>query len=293
MEAITRYTELMLPQQTHLDALAVGVVDFAKGSFATCGHERLWFDLASVTKVLGNSAVQALHPELFDHELRLLLEHRAGLPAWGLLPRTGWREAVLSYPVKESPVLYSDFSAMRTTLEIQKRSGRSVPQLLERVWDGELRFWRELPATAESPKTGERGGSDIRGQIHDPNAWTIGEWCGHAGLFGTVGGVCRTLLALEKATGFLAKVSQEMERTPHRYVWGWDRVENPAQTLAGAGCSKHTFGHLGFTGTSVWIDADRKRGHVILSNATRDGWYLKEGLNELRRAIGELVWRLS
>jgi CubicO group peptidase (beta-lactamase class C family) len=291
MDAIIRCTDLMLPQLTRLDALAVGVVDFAAGSFKTCGHEQLWFDLASVTKVLGNSAVQALSPDLFDDDLRLLLEHRAGLPAWGLLPRTGWKDVVRSYPVKESPVLYSDFSAMRVSLEIQQRSGQSVPDHLKGVWDDQVRFWRDLPSDAECPKTGERAGFDIRGDVHDPNAWNLGEWCGHAGLFGTIGGVCRTLLALEKRTGLIANVAQEMDRTPHRYVWGWDRVENPAQTLAGAGCSKHTFGHLGFTGTSVWIDAERRRGHVILSNATRDGWYLKEGLNEFRRAVGELVWR--
>lgn len=292
MEQIIRCRELMLPQLAHLDVLAVGVIDFAKGQLETCGDDGPWYDLASVTKVLGNSAVQALRPELFDPELRLLLEHRAGLPAWGLLPRTGWKDVIRSYPVKEAPVLYSDFSAMRTTLEIAARTGTTVPEHLQAIWDPEVRFWRDVPATAICPKTGERGGNDIRGDVHDPNAWTIGEWCGHAGLFGTVGGVCRTLLALEKRTGFITKVAQEMDKTPHRFVWGWDRVENPAQTLAGAGCSKHTFGHLGFTGTSVWIDAERNRGHVILSNATRDGWYLKDGLNEFRRTVGELVWRL-
>jgi CubicO group peptidase (beta-lactamase class C family) len=47
---------------------------------------------------------------------------------------------------------------------------------------------------------------------------------------------------------------------------------------------------LGFTGTSIWIDPERMLGHVILSNATKIHWYDKQGLNDLRRAIGQEVW---
>jgi CubicO group peptidase (beta-lactamase class C family) len=291
MTDLQRLIDLMLPRQSHFDALAVGQVDFSSGTFESYGGRELWFDLASVSKVLGNAAAHALNPAAFDGEMRLLLEHRAGLPAWGLLPKTGWKAIIESYLVKESPTLYSDFSAMRASLEYAKRAGKTVPAALADVWDPEVKFWRDLPRGAPTVKTGERAGADIRGEVHDPNAWTIKEWCGHAGLFGTVGGVCRTLLVLDKKTSFVEKISQEMGRTPHRFVWGWDRVEDPTNTVAGIGCSAKTFGHLGFTGTSVWIDAEKRRGHVILSNATRDGWYLKVGLQEIRRAIGELVWR--
>lgn len=290
MKEIERLLEILLPNQPHFDALAVGVIDFEKESFRIAGDVRLSYDLASVTKVLGNAAVYAVKPELFTTEMRLLLEHRAGLPAWGLLPNPGWRDIILSYTPKSAETLYSDFSAMRVTLELEKL-GYAVPQVMEKIWDPEVTFWGKSPRNHFSPKTGERAGYGIYGDVHDPNAWVIKEWCGHAGLFGTVSGVCRTLLKLEQQTSFIAKTKAAMKDHPHRYVYGWDRVENPANTLAGAGCSAHTFGHLGFTGTSVWIDADKRRGHVILSNATRDGWYCKEGLNEMRRAIGECVWK--
>ena len=64
----------------------------------------------------------------------------------------------------------------------------------------------------------------------------------------------------------------------------------PNDTLAGNGCSQATAGHLGFTGTSVWIDFEKEVGHIILSNATQNYWYEKAGLNQLRRTIGQLVW---
>lgn len=291
MDNIRRLIDIMLPQQDHFDALAVGVIDFTQQKISTYGHLDLWFDLASVSKVLGNAAAYSVNPNVFNSDLRLLIEHRAGLPAWGLLPKTSWKSIIESYPVKESPTLYSDFSAMRASLEYAKLAGKTVPATMAETWDSEVKFWRDLPAGVPTVKTGERGGADIRGDVHDPNAWTIKDWCGHAGLFGTVGGVCRTLLALDKKTSFVQKISQEMERTPHRFVWGWDRVEDPKNTVAGNGCSAKTFGHLGFTGTSVWIDGEKNRAHIILSNATRDGWYLKGGLQEMRRAIGEMVWK--
>lgn len=292
MEKIRRTIEILLPSQPHLDHLAVGVVDFGKGSFeAINSHAGCWYDLASLTKILTNSTVEALHPKDFNSDMRLVLEHRGGLPAWGLLPHEGWRQQILGYPIKGSATLYSDFSALRTMLEYEKKTGRKMKDDSSAVWDKEICWWRDLPRHALLTKTGEREGGVIIGQVHDPNAWNIGEFCSHAGLFGTVEGVCRTMLALEKKTGVLKKVSAEMDKGhQHRFVFGWDRVENPDSTLAGKGCSKHTFGHLGFTGTSVWIDPDRGLGHVILSNATRDGWFLKEGLNEIRRAIGQLVW---
>jgi len=284
MQEIVRLIEIMLPQQTHFDHLAVGVIDFEHGSFSSIGDQHIWFDLASVTKILGNAAAFAIKPEAFTSDMKLALDHRAGLPAWGLLPRRGWKDIILSYTPKESPTLYSDFSAMRVSLEL-----KDVPSIVKPIWDKEVCFWRDLASSSQTVKMGERNGQDIKGDVHDPNAWTIKEWCGHAGLFGTVDGVCRTLLNLEKQTGFIKKTKAAGH--PHRFIHGWDRVENPANTLAGIGCSANTFGHLGFTGTSVWIDGDKRRGHVILSNGTRDGWYCKDGLNEMRRAMGELVWK--
>ncbi len=288
---IQRLIDLMLPQQVHFDALAVGVIDFKNQKFATYGLQNSYFDLASVTKVLGMASVYALHPKEFSSDMRLLIEHRAGLPAWGLLPNPGWKKIINSYVPKTSPTLYSDYSAIRANLEIEKKFGKTTPEILKKIWDKELCFWRHLPRNVDCVITGERNGHPIQGEVHDPNAWTIGEWCGHAGLFGSVGGVCQTLLNLQQETQFINLVKSELLNSSQRFIFGWDRVEDLKDSLAGKGCSAYTFGHLGFTGTSVWIDAEKLIGHVILSNATRDGWYKKQGLNEIRRAVGSLVWK--
>lgn len=290
MDEIQRTIDLLLPEQAHFDHLSVGVIDFSNSKFHIYGNKSTWFDLASVTKILGMGAVCVLDPKKISSEMQMLAEHRAGLPAWGLLPNPGWKEIILTYSPKSSQTLYSDFSAMRFSLDYKLKNGISVPEALAEIWDKEICFWQDLPELVDCPKTGERSGHDIRGTVHDPNAWVIKEWCGHAGLFGTISGVCQTLINLEKKCGFIKTVATEMKLRNDRFIYGWDRVENPENTLAGTGCSKLTFGHLGFTGTSVWIDAEKNKGHVILSNATRDGWYCKEGLNEMRRIIGHLVW---
>lgn len=275
-----------------MDALAVGVVDFKAKRFQTTEasfyegelyfHEEsfLWFDLASVTKPLTNSLSYFLRPELFTDEMVLCLNHRGGLPSWGRLSKTDWREQILSYPIKESETLYSDFSALRVMLELQKQ-GIDQHQLVKPIWDQELCFWKDVPEDYEIVL------NSMRQVVHDPNALVIDEFCSHAGLFSTINGLCQTLLNYQAKTSFIERMKDYDE---HRFYSGWDRVLNPEKTLAGEGCGKHTFGHLGFTGTSVWIDPDKMLGHVILSNATKHHWFDKENLNEFRRSVGRIIW---
>jgi CubicO group peptidase (beta-lactamase class C family) len=249
----------------------------------------LYFDLASLTKPLTNSLSYFLRPESFDKETLLCLNHQGGLPAWGLLPQKGWREQILSYPVQESSTLYSDFSALRVMLNLD-RNGVDQKQICSGVWDKETLNWLDLPEHFPTPQYGFKNSLPNFGQVHDPNAWVIHEFCSHAGLFSTVDGLCRTLLSYQKKTDFIEKVKAESQKNTNRFLYGWDRVENLDSTLAGASCGRFTFGHLGFTGTSIWIDPERMLGHVILSNATKIHWYDKQGLNDLRRAVGQAVW---
>jgi hypothetical protein len=283
------------------DALGVGVIDFKQNQFQAIevnqfqdqlkfsNEPGLYFDLASLTKPLTNSLSYFLRSESFNSDLLLCLNHRAGLPSWGLLPNQGWQKQILDYPIKENETLYSDFSALRVMLELKKR-GVDQKNLCSKIWDSETLFWTDLPKEASTPQYGFKNSLPNFGQVHDPNAWVIGEFCSHAGLFSTVHGLCRTLLNYQRETGFLEKIKADLSQHKNRFSYGWDRVENPDSTLAGKGCGHHTFGHLGFTGTSIWIDPDKSLGHVILSNATKLHWYNKQGLNDLRRALGEVIW---
>jgi len=109
-------------------------------------------------------------------------------------------------------------------------------------------------------------------------------------MFSTLNGLCQTLFNFYDKTQAPAELKTNLSQYPHRFYRGFDRVMNTSDTLAGSGCSKSTAGHLGFTGTSVWIDFEKEIGHIILSNATRNYWYEKNGLNQLRRTIGQQVW---
>lgn len=301
MDEIKHIVRTLMPHGP-FDALAVGVIDFQQTNFSTLeaslfdgdvvfsDQPQSYFDLASLTKPLTNSLSYFLKKEAFDNDLQLCLNHRGGLPAWGLLPALGWEQQILQYPIHESDTLYSDFSALRVMLELSQKKV-DQKKLCQQVWDKELLNWLDLPVTAQTPQYGFKNGLPNFGAVHDPDAYVINKFCSHAGLFATIGGVCRTLLNYQQQTDFISQVKADMAKHAHRFSFGWDRVENPKASLAGIGCSPHTFGHLGFTGTSIWIDAEKMRAHIILSNATKYHWYDKQNLNDLRRAVGELVWK--
>ncbi len=299
----------------NFDCLAVGVIDFKKHHFECFELTKypkyieesltplFYFDLASVTKPLTMAMSFFLFPNQYDEKLKLLLNHSAGLPDWGLLSRNSWRDEILSYNIEKSKPLYSDYSALRLMLEFEEKTNKSMHKECAKVWDKETLFWKDLPNDAICPPTGFRGGRPISGVVHDPNAYTIGEFCSHAGLFSTITGLCRTMINYDKKCDLLKTMKADMGQKSAEdiFVNGWDtasiadhqRAKEKAVSLAGAGHSNLTFGFLGFTGTSVWIDPELMRGHIILTNGTKNYWFSRTGLNELRRAVGESVWKMD
>jgi hypothetical protein len=286
----------------HFDSLAVGIIDFKNNSFESfeiqaeifSSKPYLYFDLASLTKPLTNSAIYLKYPQYFDDSMMLLLNHKAGLPMGGLLSKEKWREQILDYKIVESPSLYSDYSSLRCMLEIEKKSGKKLLDLCSYYFDPELVFWKQLPEASFSPETGFRNKKILFGEVHDNNCFNISEFVSHAGLFATIDGLCRSLLKLERETSMCEQVKKIFphQKNEDRFILGFDRVTDPLNTLAGKGCSQYTFGHLGFTGTSFWIDLEKQRGAVILTNATQSYWYDRSGLNEVRKLLGEEIWKL-
>lgn len=278
------------------DAIGIAVLDFQKNNFEhfelyqdlthpNTGVGEVYFDLASVTKPLVNSFAHIIEG-IQDPEMELLLNHRAGLPAWGLLEKDHWRDQLFSYEIKESNTLYSDFSALRYMLEFEKRTGKDIYEVVRIHHDEHILFWKELRDQVVLQNGFYHSRPNI-GKVHDPNAFNLNTFTSHAGLFGTIDGLARTLLGFDKKYNLLEKFKT---RSKTRFHFGFDTVENPEQTLAGTGCSELTFGHLGFTGTSFWIDPKLKRGHIILTNATKLYWYDKNQLNKFRKECGQIVW---
>jgi CubicO group peptidase (beta-lactamase class C family) len=269
--------------------------------------ERTIYDLASLTKVVGTTtAVMILFDEgkirLDDYlvkyipeftgggrelvTIRLLLEHRSGLPAGRDLWRIAHtaeeaRATVLSTPLIAPPgqyYEYSDLGADVLGFMVESVTGQRLDQFLgERVFarlgmsdtrfrpDPSLRG-RIAPTELTPPR-----GYPLRGEVHDENAYALGGVAGHAGLFSTASDLAifaQMLLngGTFNGTRILADstVALFTKRAAGTRALGWD-------TCAGEyGCGKYmsanAYGHTGFTGTSLWIDPDRDMFVVLLTN---------------------------
>lgn len=137
----------------------------------------------------------------------------------------------------------------------------------------------------------------LRGEVHDNYAAALGGFAGHAGLFGTapgVGAIAQVLLrALEGHDGIppFTRAGVTAMITPSRVpgssrAIGWDTMRPTSS--CGRYLSARAFGHVGFTGTSVWIDPERDRYYVLLTNRVC-GSASSEDMQVIRRAFHEVL----
>ena len=119
----------------------------------------------------------------------------------------------------------------------------------------------------------DRRGAMLRGVVHDPTARRMGGVAGHAGLFSTADDVAKFAQALlNGGAPILSALSVEKMTTPQtppiattvRGI-GWD-LDSPFSSNRGDLFPIGSFGHTGFTGTSLWIDPTTKSYVIILSN---------------------------
>jgi hypothetical protein len=278
------------------DYLSFAVIDFSKRDFQTLsfidGEEieprPIYFDLASLTKPLTLASFFHLEPKKLTNEFESLLNHRAGFKAWAVLGKNTWKKQILDYNLTDSETLYSDLSALRLMLEIEKKEGKTLQDLCESYWHKEMIFWQDMKLAFETPDNGFRHKRTIIGEVNDDNCYRLNQFCSHAGLFATVNGLCNSLLNLNLSTNFVGQMNRPHT---HRFDHGWDTISGES-SLAGIGAGRNTFGHLGFTGTSCWFDPEKQIGWVLLTNVIKNYWYERAELNALRRKLGELVWQM-
>lgn len=289
----------LMPQQ-HFDFASVAVIDLATKAVTKThwrAEDSTLYDLASLTKPLSLASCFHQKPELYrDEKLCWLLNHRAGLPVGGRLSRQGWREQIRGYSItKQNEDVYSDYSALRLQLELEKKLGQHLYDMTSSFWDKELIHWSEIKNPFLCPVTGVRKGHEIQGEVHDDNAFVIKEKLSHAGLFSTLDSLTQTILNLFAHSECLSQLEAAFKNLgkEERFILGWDRAQNPYDSLAGKGCSHRTFGHLGFTGTSFWCDLDKQKAWILLTNATQTYWFERSGLNLLRKSLGASIWEES
>ncbi len=113
----------------------------------------------------------------------------------------------------------------------------------------------------------------IQGEVQDENASVLGGVAGHAGLFSTAEDVARFAHAMLNAGSPILRpetvalfTRRESQPTSTTRTLGWDTPSNPSQS--GKHFGPNSYGHLGYTGTSLWIDPDRQLSITLLTNRT-------------------------
>ncbi|HET8720728.1 MAG TPA: serine hydrolase, partial [Nitrospira sp.] len=139
----------------------------------------------------------------------------------------------------------------------------------------------------------------LQGEVHDENAAAMGGVPGHAGLFGTAQSVLAisgAWLAAYHGHGSLMDPSLVREFTtkcaqpiPSSWALGWDTPTAPSSS--GTHFSSESFGHLGFTGTSLWIDPMRQLEVVLLTNRVHPS-RKNESIRVFRPLIHDVVYRV-
>ncbi len=138
---------------------------------------------------------------------------------------------------------------------------------------------REKPAALTQSSASPLGGGStfrsriIQGEVQDQNAFVLGGVAGHAGLFSTAEDLARFAHAmlnggrpiLQPETVALFTRRESAPAGTSRAL-GWDTPSVPSQS--GRYFSTASFGHLGYTGTSLWIDPERQLSITLLTNRT-------------------------
>lgn len=243
--------------------------------------------------------------EIFLHQIpedkafiniKQLMSHCSGLPDHVeyfkkllKIPKNKRKKTIFNWILQEklkfipgTDILYSDLGFMLLGFIIEKLSGKNLDKCIKKIYSP-FSLQNSLIFTANKKKkdllyaataTSLWTGKMLSGEVHDDNCRAMEGVAGHAGLFGTIEGV------LQWCQYFL---SQFKDRTQHPFynnellrmavkkegmsAWtpGFDTPSLTGST-SGQFFSTASFGHLGFTGTSFWIDPDKELIIVLLTN---------------------------
>jgi beta-N-acetylhexosaminidase len=247
-------------------------------------------------KISLDERVIAYIPEFANHDkekitVRNLLSHNGGLPAFKRLYLTcSSPQEVLDsvyqtetiYNIGDSTV-YSDFDFIMLGKIIEKVSGVTLDKYTDSVFFKPLgmkstlfnppsSIWNTIAPTEYDSIYRKKM---VRGVVHDENAYALGGVSGHAGLFsnasdlalflqmilngGQYGG--RQYLKPETIKMFTTRQSAHSTR-----ALGWDTKTMDGYSSAGKFFGAESFGHTGFTGTSVWVEPEKKIFVILLTN---------------------------
>jgi CubicO group peptidase (beta-lactamase class C family) len=256
---------------------------------------------------------------------RLLLSHSAGLVDWkpfylelikfpveqrkSVLRRLIMKEPLYGEPQTVS--LYSDLGFMLLEWITEIITGQDLSSLLNATFyhpSGLKNLYLDQIATHFPENKGLYAATEycpwrgeiIQGHVHDENAYALGGFSGHAGLFGTAPDIFTLTTALMKIyQGYRSEpVKPETVRTffsrqglvpESTYALGWD---TPSENNSSSGnyFSPNSIGHTGFTGTSIWIDLQRNITVLFLTNRIHPN-RSNEKIKDFRPKLHNLIMR--
>ena len=270
-------------------------------------YERGLLDLdAPVTAIVPEFAGD--DPRRSEVTLRQLLAHSSGLPAYEKLylrakTRDELLQAAYATELTATPgtrAEYSDIGFIILGIALERLADEPLDTFCQREIFGPLamshttfnpaKSWRDrISPTANEDAFVEPAvtwagapaphsattfrGRVIQGEVQDENASVLGGVAGHAGVFSTAGDVALFAHALLNG-GYpilrpdTVKLFTRRESIPEgtSRALGWDTPSAPSQS--GKHFSPRSYGHLGYTGTSLWIDPDRQLSITLLTNRT-------------------------
>ncbi|MCJ7755221.1 MAG: serine hydrolase, partial [Thermoanaerobaculales bacterium] len=238
-----------------------------------------------------------------DVTVRHLLTHRSGIDWWAPLYEDAegpeeYLERIQAMDLVYEPgteYKYSDLGIILLGEILERVAGQPLEVFVqERVFEllamtdtlyvpGEDLLPRIAPTEIDAWR-----GRLVQGEVHDENAFALGGIAPHAGLFSTAGDLALFCQMLVNG-GVLEHHRIVSEETVELFTrragnddsmraLGWD-TKSPEKSSAGMFFSPRSFGHTGFTGTSIWIDPDRELFVVLLTNRvhpTRENPLIRE-----------------
>jgi CubicO group peptidase (beta-lactamase class C family) len=228
---------------------------------------------------------------------------------------------------EQEPVTYSDLNFLTLSFIIERLIGKELAdvaqdrmisplELTDTSFNPLSRVQRERIAASEKGNEYEKGTCielgyfplastetamnvfrehQIWGEVHDGNAWFMGGVAGHAGLFSTAAEVFKIALQfLPRYTKLLDPDTCDLFRTNFTKGLNEDRsvafqLSSTEGSTAGAKMSPESFGHNGFTGTSLWIDPVTDRIFVFLTNRTHAHPLPFVNINSVRRRFHDIA----
>jgi CubicO group peptidase (beta-lactamase class C family) len=241
--------------------------------------------------------------------VRMLLAHSSGLPAYErLFERASTRDelldAAMRTPLTADPgtrAEYSDIGFIVLGVALERLAGETLEQFCQREIFGPL----GMADTCFNPPSGLRDRTAptaddhtfrhkvIQGEVQDENCFVLGGVAGHAGVFSTAADVARfahaivggTVLGLSPKTISMFTQRESSPAGTSRAL-GWDTPSAPSQS--GRFFSPGSYGHLGYTGTSLWIDPTREISVTLLTNRT---WpdCRNQAIKQVRPAVHDAI----